>query len=160
MMCRTSRSVGQPLRCPKSLIKLITLSLRAVVLPVGRIRMGEGPLQLIHQIPPLLIRLKLREKLFSLSAPVYAAMLLARTTDTADAVERGLGLLKALEDEVEGFKPHGNGRKNLTIDFVYLDTLLDAIFGAEVAVKVDLSGGNNGEVGLDYDCCVRRRLLV
>lgn len=159
MMRRTSRSLSQPLRRPKCPIKLITFSLRAVVLPVGRIRMGECSLQLIDQLPPLLIGLQFREKLLGLPAPVYTAMLLARTADAADAVERGVGFLEALEDEVEGLKPHGDGRKDLAFGFVYLDTLLDAIFGAEVAVEVDLGGGDNGEIRLDYDCCVRRRIV-
>lgn len=157
MMGRTSCSMSQPFCRPKGLIELITLRLCAVILPVGRIRMGESSLELIYQLSLLLIGLQLSKKLLGLLTPVYTAVLLAGATDAADTVERSVGFLKALEDQIKGLEPHGDGRKDFTLGFVQLDTLLDAIFGAEVAVEVDLGGGNNREIGLDYDSCERRR---
>lgn len=154
MMRRTSRHLCQPFRRFQRLIKPITLRLGTMILPIRCIRMGERSFKLVHQKLSLSLTIfQSGKKLLSLPAPVYTSMLLARTANTPNAVHGCVGFLQALENKVQSLEPHGDGRKDFAFGFVHLHALLDAIFGAEVAVEVDLGGGDDGEVGLDYDSC-------
>lgn len=85
-------------------------------------------------------------------APVYTPMLLARTADSTDSVERRVGFAETAEDQVQSLEPHGHGRVDLPFILVGEDALFEGVFAAEVLVEVDFGGGNDGEVGADYDC--------
>ncbi len=147
-MRRTACDICQPVCRLELGIELIALGLRAVVLPIWRIGVGEGRRQLLDE---RLVRLQAAQERLGLSTPVHAPMLLARATDAPDTVQRCVVLLQAIEDQVNGLEPQGDGCKHLTLVLLHQDAFCDAIFGAEVAVEVDFCLGDDLEVGLDDD---------
>lgn len=83
MMRSTPCYLGQPLCRAQPGIELITLRLGAVVLPIGGIRVGEGPSQLVNK---RILWPQSAEESLCLTAPVDAPVLLARTADAPNPV--------------------------------------------------------------------------
>lgn len=154
MMRRTPRNLGQLLLPAQRLIKLITLRLGTMILPIGPVGMTQRAIQLRLQ-PALALRaVQLPQERLGLLAPEHAAVLLARAADGADAVQEGsVGFRgdEAREDQVQCLEPHGDGREYLAFRGVGEDALGEPILRPEVAVEVDFGFGVDGEVGLDYD---------
>lgn len=156
MMRRTPRNLSQPVLSPQHPIKLITLRLGAMILPIGPKRVAQRAVQLLLQPALALVAaVQLREQRAGPLAPEDAPVLLARAADGADAVQEGrragLGGDEPREDQVERLEPHGHGREDLAFGWVGEHALGEPILGAEVAVEVDFGFGEDGEVGLDYD---------
>jgi len=145
MVGSAPRHLGQPLSRPELGIILVALALCAVVLPVRGIGVREGICQLVDQ---RLVGLETTKQRLGLVAPVDAAVLLARAADAADAAQGRVGILEALQDQVEGLEPQGHGGEHLALGVVDQHALLDTVLGAKVLVKVDLGVGDDLEVGL------------
>lgn len=138
-------------------IKLVTLLLRRMILPIWRKRVAVRSRQkLLQALVAVLAPVHLAQESRGLLAPVDAAMLLASTTDAAHTVQRRLLFDEPREHQVDGLQPHGHGRKDLALGFVGQDALGKAILGAKVGVKVDLCFANDVEVGLNHNGCVGR----
>lgn len=152
MMRRAPRDLGQPLLAPQRGIKLIALPLRRVVLPVGRVRVAEGPGQELLE-PLAAVARHAAQQPLGVVGPVHAAVLLAGAADAADAMQRGLLVLQAREDEVDSLEPHGHGGEHLALGLVDEHALGQAILGAKVRVEVDLGLGDDAQVRLDHDGC-------
>jgi len=154
MMRRTPRSIRQLLPPAQLLIKLLTLRLRTRILPVRTVRMAEGRsfyaalLQLSAQLLPQRLpapTIQSREQLFGLLSPEDGAMLHPRTANSLHLSKLCTLLFQPLQNQIDGFEEHGDGREHLALVGVGKDTLLDAMMG-EVGVEVDFGFVDEFEV--------------
>lgn len=83
-------------------------------------------------------------------------MLHTRARDTLNFREIRALLLQPLQYEVDSLKKQCYRRKHFALAGVCEHTLLDAILGAKVCVKVDLCFLQKLEVGSNNDSCVPR----
>lgn len=97
-----------------------------------------------------LVGVKRGEQSLGILVPKDAAVLLAGAADTADSIHgHRHGLLQAVEDEVEGLHPQGDGGVYLACFFADMDALFDAVGSGKVAIKVDLGLAYRLEIGAD-----------
>lgn len=154
MMRRTPGDIRQLRVVAQCSVELITLRLRAVVLPVRRVgvaqRAGE---EVLEGAAAAGAAPGAAQQLLGVVVPVDAPVLLAGAADAPDAVQRGAGVPEAAEDQVDGLEPHGHGREDLALVVVDEDALGQAILLAEVCVEVDLCLGEDVQVRLDHDGC-------
>lgn len=134
MMSFAPRHLSQLLRAPQKGIKLVAFSLRTRILPIGAVRMGEGPLQLLLQ---RLVLIQTLEQPLRVLAPVDATVLLPGAADALDATEIQPLCLQHAQHAVQRLQPHGDGRKDLVFRLIGQHALLD-VEPPRVGVEVEL----------------------
>lgn len=140
MMRRTTRHLCQPRVASQRSIKLVTLFLRGMILPVRAVGVTQCAFQMRLETGRTF---KAGQQLLGLVVPEYASVLLARTADAPDAVQRRVLLLQAGEDQVDGLEPHGDRREDLTLVFIDEYALLQAILCAKVCIEVYFCFGDD-----------------
>lgn len=133
MMSFAPSNLSQGFRAPKLIVKVLTLLLRASILPVGTVRMGKSSRHLLHQ---RLVAVQTLHGGFSILGPENSAVLHAGSGNTSHFAEIESGFLEALEHKVDGFEPHGCRSVDFALGWVGKDALLDTII-AQVSVEVD-----------------------
>lgn len=133
-MSLTARHLSQLLRAPQKRIKLIAFGLRTRILPIGTVRVGECPLQLLLQ---RLLLIQTLEQSLCVSAPVDTAVLLSGAADALDATKVQPLLLQHAQHTVQRLQPHGDRRKHLVLRLIGLHALFD-VEPARVGIEVEL----------------------
>ena len=87
-------------------------------------------------------------------APKHSSMLHARTRKTLHLGEVCTLLLQPLQYEVDSFEEQSYGCEHLALGRVCEHALLNAIFGTEVCVEIDLGFLQELEVRTDDNSCV------
>lgn len=94
-------------------------------------------------------RIEIGKQVLSILAPEDSSMLHASARDTLHLREVRTLLLQSLEHEVDSLEEQSYRRKHLTLGRVCEHTLLNAIFGTKVCVKVYFGFLEKLEVGAD-----------
>jgi hypothetical protein len=155
MMRRTPRDVRQLRVITQRSIKVVTLRLRAVVLPVGCVGVAQRASQEVLEgaAAAAAAAAGAAQQLLGVVVPVDAPVLLAGAADAPDAVQGRPVVPEAGEDQVDGLEPHGDGGKDLALVVVDEDALGQAILLAKVCIKVYLCLGEHLQVRLDDNGC-------
>jgi hypothetical protein len=125
------------LRILKLHIKLITLLLRASILPIRAVRVRKSALLLVRQLlQQSLLRIETRQKALGFFRPENSSVLHASARKALDLAEIYALFLGALQDQVHGFEPHCCGREDFALAWVGQYAFCDAVFRAEISVEI------------------------
>lgn len=155
----TPRRIGEVLRISQRPIESLDLFLGTRILPIRTERVTKRALPLAFStafelLQQCLPRVQISEKVLSILAPKHSTVLHARTTDTLDLREICTLLFQPLQDKINRFQKQSNRREHLALGGVRQHALFDAIFRAEVGVKVDFGFVEELEVRADDDSYV------
>lgn len=152
MVRLAASNLSQLLRTPELRIELITLLLRTSILPIRAMRMSKSALlptlQLLQKRLP---SVQTGKHSLRLLGPKNRTMLHTRARKALDLAEIDALIFQPLQDQVDGFQPHGRGSVDLALAGVGEDALCDAVFGAEVGVEVDFGLVPVFQGGVDDD---------
>jgi hypothetical protein len=90
------------------------------------------------------------QKSLCISAPKHGSVLHSSSRNTFYSREIGTLVFQSPEHKLNGFKPHGNGRKDFALRGIGKDALFDSIF-PKISVEVDFGLMDLFEIGFDDD---------